>query len=224
MIDYVIWSFEHAAWWGPRRMGYTEALAAAGRYTKAEADRIVAHANIIKTNEQALPLSEAVEWGPPTKLGSCCACGGPRARNVLMLHRKAPMAGRGWGCLVCGLPNDGAVAVLCNACFEADAEILYACAGYPGIDGRLPIRDLDREGVHEHDEAQHAHDTWTRIAPGVYDDHEGGLHIELTEMLKGHGYADTPENRDTLLAAAKEMGLSVGATVTVTDKPVTERT
>jgi hypothetical protein len=42
---YVIWSFEHDAWWSPGRMGYTPYLAAAGRYTKADADAIVEHAN-----------------------------------------------------------------------------------------------------------------------------------------------------------------------------------
>jgi hypothetical protein len=42
---YVIWSFEHDAWWGPGRMGYTADLMHAGRYSKSEADAIVVQAN-----------------------------------------------------------------------------------------------------------------------------------------------------------------------------------
>jgi hypothetical protein len=48
-------------------------------------------------------------------------------------------------------------------------------------------------------------DTWTRIAPGVYDDHAGGLHMVLPELLLANGYADTPENRETLLNVAREI-------------------
>ena len=44
-----------------------------------------------------------------------------------------------------------------------------------------------------------------RIAPGVYDDDEGGLHLVLPELLDGHGYADTPANRATLIASAREV-------------------
>jgi hypothetical protein len=39
---------------------------------------------------------------------------------------------------------------------------------------------------------------WSRIAPGVYDDGAGGMHLEVTELLEAHGFEDTPENRRTL--------------------------
>lgn len=42
-----------------------------------------------------------------------------------------------------------------------------------------------------------------RLAPGVYDDGEGGLHLVLGELLEAHGYDDTQENRDQLIAAAR---------------------
>lgn len=42
---YVIWSFEHDAWWRPARCGYTPDLAEAGRYSEHDAFGIVAEAN-----------------------------------------------------------------------------------------------------------------------------------------------------------------------------------
>jgi len=41
MRDYIIWSFEHSAWWGPDRRGYTEDVAKAGRYSAVDAGDIV---------------------------------------------------------------------------------------------------------------------------------------------------------------------------------------
>lgn len=46
---------------------------------------------------------------------------------------------------------------------------------------------------------------WIRLAPGVYDDRRGGLHIVVPELLAGAGYMDTPENREQLLAAAADV-------------------
>jgi len=76
-------------------------------------------------------------------LGPCCACGkeGPDVRNIMMLHRLSPTPGRGWGCIQCGLPMDYAIAVLCDGCLEAKAEIRFVCTGYPASDGRTPIED-----------------------------------------------------------------------------------
>ena len=38
--QYLIWSVEHEAWWGPERSGYYGSIASAGRYTREEALRI----------------------------------------------------------------------------------------------------------------------------------------------------------------------------------------
>lgn len=54
--------------------------------------------------------------------------------------------------------------------------------------------------------------TWTKLAPGVYDDHAGGLHLDVAELLDAAGYADTPENRATLLAAARDVFKREGVT------------
>lgn len=91
-------------------------------------------------------------------LGPCCICGGGGAVNIIMLHRRGAIPGRGWGCVQCGLPSDGAAAVLCPACldkYQADpAALTMACRGYPGTDGRVPIADLP-EGEFDHDPAKH---------------------------------------------------------------------
>ena len=55
---------------------------------------------------------------PAPDLGACCCCGkaGPDVRNLLALPYRAPVDGTGWGCARCGLPADGALAVVCDAC------------------------------------------------------------------------------------------------------------
>jgi hypothetical protein len=62
-LDYVIWSFEHDAWWRPGGWGYTNHLAEAGRYTADDATRIVRKANVCTIHEQAFPVyvAEAYE-------------------------------------------------------------------------------------------------------------------------------------------------------------------
>jgi hypothetical protein len=94
-------------------------------------------------------------------LGGCCMCSGPGARNILMLHRRAPVAGHGWGCAQCGLPPDGAAAVLCDECLDLYAEkpdlLEFCCRGYPAIDGRIAIADLP-PGDFDHDMSKHEQD------------------------------------------------------------------
>lgn len=73
-------------------------------------------------------------------LGPCCACGERRADvvNVIILPIRAPIAGKGWGCFGCGLPSDGAIAVLCTPCLERGAEIMHVCVGYASSGVRVP--------------------------------------------------------------------------------------
>lgn len=96
-----------------------------------------------------------------TDLGTCCICGGKnRVRNVIQLEQKSPTPGCGWGCIICELPPDGAVSVVCDECLDsqeklmhAGERLLYACKGFPATGGRVPIGEL--RGEHKHDMSKH---------------------------------------------------------------------
>ncbi len=93
-----------------------------------------------------------------SEFGSCCICRGEKdIHTVIMLTFKAPTPGKGWGCFQCGLPSDGAVAVLCDACADKlahhQAQIVYVCDGYAGEDKRVPIEELTTP--FDHDESKH---------------------------------------------------------------------
>jgi hypothetical protein len=92
---------------------------------------------------------------PPPDLGPCCACGkaGLMVRNIIMLPVRGPADGNGWGCFQCGLPMEGAVAVLCDACLESEAEILQVCVGYPYLGHRQARKDFTEP--FEHDMSKH---------------------------------------------------------------------
>jgi len=40
MHDYLIWSNEHRSWWRPNRVGYTQHIEQAGRYSRDDAMEI----------------------------------------------------------------------------------------------------------------------------------------------------------------------------------------
>lgn len=58
-----------------------------------------------------------------------------------------------WGCFQCGLPSDGAVAVVCDACLESGAPILDVCHGYPKENMRTARESLTEP--FDHDEVAH---------------------------------------------------------------------
>jgi hypothetical protein len=106
-----------------------------------------------------------------TDLGPCCICrqAGPVVRNIILLERRGPTPGQGWGCFQCGLPLDGATAVLCDDCLTAyqagQAQLVEVCTGRPAEDGRTPIEALSSE-VFTHDPAGHPELSETgRLAP-----------------------------------------------------------
>lgn len=54
-----------------------------------------------------------------------------------------------------------------------------------------------------------------RLSPGVYDDGEGGLHLDVPELLADNDIADTPENRDTVERLARQCFAQLGFDVEV---------
>jgi hypothetical protein len=94
-------------------------------------------------------------------LGPCCNCGkrGHDVNSILMLDVKLPPDARGfgWGCLVCNLPPDGAIAVLCDACYRAvesgQEQIRSVCLGYPREGGRISRASCTEP--HLHDASKH---------------------------------------------------------------------
>lgn len=91
-------------------------------------------------------------------LGPCCSC--ERAEgvtNILMLRQRAPVPGTGWACLQCGLPADGAYAVLCDECMaklQDGAGLKMAVSGYPAAGERVAIASLSPEPF-DHDLSRH---------------------------------------------------------------------
>jgi hypothetical protein len=74
-------------------------------------------------------------------------------RNVVLLTLKAPVPGTGWGCVVCDLPLDGAIALVCDSCIDAHANITQAVVGTPPTGDRVAISALT--GTHDHDPRLH---------------------------------------------------------------------
>ena len=54
---FLIWSFEHDAWWAPNRQGYVRDSACAGVYGFVEAAVICANANLSCINEAMVPAT-----------------------------------------------------------------------------------------------------------------------------------------------------------------------
>lgn len=93
------------------------------------------------------------EFSDAIDLGPCCTCGTRSGvRNIVMLEQLAPLPGTGWGCAVCGLPADGAIAVVCDACLEQ--PITHACVGYADRGLRVPLTQLQGTRF-AHSEAAH---------------------------------------------------------------------
>lgn len=52
--------------------------------------------------------------------------------------------------------------------------------------------------------------SWRRIAPGAYDDGQGGLHIDADEILLANGYENNAENKAALDKAAFNLAVEHG--------------
>ncbi|PHJ69182.1 hypothetical protein VF14_03355 [Nostoc linckia z18] len=89
-------------------------------------------------------------------LGACCGCETSEVKvtNILTIGKKTLLPGTGWGCMVCQLPLDGAIAVVCDGCLaqlEQGQEVLikYAVYGDASNKQRCDINDLTEEFGHK---------------------------------------------------------------------------
>lgn len=105
-----------------------------------------------------------MSYDEPLDFGPCCACGtkGPTVRNIVSLNKRLPPSDRktsGWGCFTCGLPLEGANAVVCDECLETGVPIRFACLGYltDADHPRIPIDQLTEP--FDHDYFKH-NETW----------------------------------------------------------------
>ena len=68
--NWVVWSYEHSAWWAANHSGYMAELLHAGLYTEAEAKEIELRANgdRLRKSEAAMSVTQAfadarTKWG-----------------------------------------------------------------------------------------------------------------------------------------------------------------
>lgn len=94
---------------------------------------------------------DSIDFGP------CCACGREdkeiKITNLIMIEQKGPTPGRGWGCVVCNLPAEGALAVVCATCLDLGKPIRFAVAGDVKEKKRVPVESLG--AAHNHDQSKH---------------------------------------------------------------------
>ena len=89
-------------------------------------------------------------------LGDCCACGrgGKSVKNLVALEYQTLTPGKGWGCVVCNIPSDGAIAVVCDDCLERllknENIIKHAIYGYATEKKRCDIKTLKEPFRHLH--------------------------------------------------------------------------
>ncbi len=98
--------------------------------------------------------------------GPCCICerDDDTVTYLILLDQKAPIPGTGWGCAACGLPPDGAMAVICEACTKANQvrvgqfgtnlpPLRFVINGYAASRQRAAITACT--GDHIHDYSKH---------------------------------------------------------------------
>jgi len=71
-----------------------------------------------------------------------------------MLYVKGPSPGKGWGCVVCGIPSDGALVVLSNRCGRQlergdDDHVKFAIKGYLYDGERVAVAELTEPFDHD---------------------------------------------------------------------------
>lgn len=101
------------------------------------------------------PIPAPADWDDEIRfVGPCCACRRTDVplRNVVCMTFRVPESalGKGWGCVECAIPADGALAVVCDECMAAERPIVDVCAGYvkePARAAAEPLRPIPWEHI-----------------------------------------------------------------------------
>ena len=74
----------------------------------------------------------------------CCICmqTKPYVRTGVECLFAGPVPGLGWGCDICRLPNNGAIALLCDHCLESGKAPLAVCGSYPWAADRVLMQEM----------------------------------------------------------------------------------
>ena len=87
----------------------------------------------------------------------CCSCAELKktVRNFLCVPALGPSPGKGWGCVVCDIPANGAVAILCDDCIaQGDPPIQFIIEG-SAFEGKLIPWLPDQAIPFDHDLSKH---------------------------------------------------------------------
>jgi len=89
--------------------------------------------------------------------GTCCVCQSDMEMyNIIQLDYKVESES-GWGCFKCGLPMQGAVAVVCDGCLDEHGNDIEDQIRFlmDGVKGRIPVPPVADRIPHEHDLSLH---------------------------------------------------------------------
>jgi hypothetical protein len=150
-------------------------------------------------------------------LGACCMCETTDSgENIVMLDHAGLVPGHGWGCVVCGLPANGAVAVLCEPClsrFQGGEPLRFFCRGYPSTDGRAPMADLPR-ATFAHDKSKHGEtaeddkaDLAKKIGAEIVKPRLNQMVKEVVDDCKAKGTFDDPAISMAVMAECLTMAV-----------------
>lgn len=80
---------------------------------------------------------------PGSVKGLCCCCNVvDKPGNLIFISRKCAVPGMGWGCLRCDLPQDGAMATICDRCLGLGLTPICAVGAWAGSDVRVGLGTL----------------------------------------------------------------------------------
>lgn len=93
-----------------------------------------------------------------SEYGCCCICESTQnVNNLIQLDYKVESES-GWSCVQCGLKAEGAIAIICDACFDKhgksgdlEAKIKLLMNGIK----RIPAPPVAARVPHEHDLSRH---------------------------------------------------------------------